>query len=186
MNEDLKVRISDVNLEVVDINGFKYNLHMVEYGNKKTIKTLIPIFSEVEIGDCIETNNWTLTQLGSKKPADLCIRIDSFDIVTDTKDFTVSKHLNCRVQGMFLNSDKCYLRTVGPDAKPFYMATLKIKDSLGLAYENIFIGFNNMAKKLSTIKKKSIIDCVVTVREKKDGKGYELACITIYSIKEIE
>lgn len=184
MNLELKARICEVNLDIVDINGFKYNLHLVEVGNHPEFKVLIPIFADVSVGDCITTTDWILTRLGNEKPADLCIRIDKFEFVVN-KSFEVSKYLNARVTGMFLNSDKCFLRTLGPDKKPFYMATLKVKDSYGEPFENIIVGFGNIAKKLSTIKKRSVIECEVTVKRRQEHPGYEFAVLAIEVKSEV-
>jgi hypothetical protein len=185
MNSELKVRITEANLDVVDINGFKFNLHKMEVGNLKDFKILLPIFNDVSVGDCIVTTDWIITRLGkNNKPVDLCIRAMKFELVP-SQGFEVSKYLNGKIVGMFLNSDKCYLRTVGPDAKPFYMATLKIKDSFKIPYEMLIVGFGNQAKKLSTVKKQSIIECEVTVKNRRDAEGYEFAVISLEVLQEV-
>lgn len=174
MNLELKSRIVETNIDVVDINGFKYNLHMMELGTLPKFKVLFPIFDDVSVGDCFKSTKWVLTRLGTEKPADLCVRVDEFEYVRDA-NFEPNKYLNTRVKGLFLSSDKCYLRTVGPDAKPFYMATLKLTDSHGESYENVLVAFCDCAKRLSTVKSKSVIECEVTVKLRKEHPGYEFA-----------
>lgn len=186
MNVELKARITEANLGIIDINGFKFNLHKMEVGTLKDFKILLPIFNDISVGDCIVTEDWVITRLGtSNKPVDLCVRVKSFKLVP-SEGFELSKYLNGNIVGKFLNSDKCYLRTVGVDAKPFYMATLKLKDSFDAPYEMLIVAFGNQAKKLSTVKKRSIIKCEVTVKHRKNEEGYEFAVINLEVISEVE
>lgn len=186
MNCELKARITETNLEVVDINGFKFNLHKMEVGTLKDFKILLPIFNDVSVGDCIVTSDWDISRLGTcNKPVDLCVRVKNFELVP-SDGFVPSKYLNGKIVGMFLNSDKCYLRTVGPDQKPFYMATLKIKDSFKIPYEMLIVAFGNQAKKLSTVKKQSIIECEVTIKHRRGAEGYEFAVISLEVISEVK
>ena len=177
MNFELKAEIVEVNLDTVDINGFKYNLHLMRVGTHERFKVLLPIYSDVSIGSCIVSENWIITRLGTENnPVDLCVRVDKFELV-NPEGFEVSKYLNTKVTGMFLNSEKCTLRTIGPDRKPFYMATIKIKDSFGISYYMIIVAFGNQAKRLSMVKKTSVIESGVTVKRRKNNEGYELAVI---------
>lgn len=177
MNLELKARITEADLGTYDINGFKFNLHKMEVGSLKDFKVLLPIFNDVFEGDCFVTTNWALTRLpGSDDPYDLCVRVVDMESVSK-EDFEPSSYLKVRVAGMYLNSDKCFLRTIGVTRKPFYMATLKIKDDTGSAFPIPLVGFRNQAKKLSTIKKQSIIEVEATVKARRDGKGFELALI---------
>jgi hypothetical protein len=187
MNCELKARITEANIgDVVDINGFKYNLHKMEVETLKGFKILLPIFNDISVGDCIVTSDWVITRLGtSDKPVDLCLCVKKFDFVP-SEGFELSKYLNGKVVGMFLNSDKCYLRTVGPDAKPFYMATLKSKDMLKAPYAMPVVAFGNQAKKLSTVKKQSILECEVTVKERRYSEGYEFAIVNLEVISEVK
>lgn len=183
MNLDLKARVIEANIEVVDINGFKYSLHKIELGTIKSFPALIPVFDDIDVGDCISSNDWSLTRLRGDNPPELCLRFNKVDLVIDAR-FKPSTYLNAKVVGIFLNSEKCYLRTVGSDAKPFYMATLRVKDHNNESFSNTLIGFRQQAMKLSTLKKGCLIDCEVTVREKKDGSGYELSVIKVDVLKE--
>lgn len=177
MNFELKAEIVEVNLGIIDINGFKYNLHIMRTGTHKRFKVLLPIYSDVSVGNCFVSENWIITRLGTEnKPVDLCVRVDKFELV-EPEGFEVSKYLNTKVTGMFLNSEKCALRTIGPDMKPFYMATIKIKDSFGISYDMILVAFGNQAKNLSKVKKTSVIESEVTVKSRKNNDGYELAII---------
>ena len=186
MNCELKVRLTDVNLEIVDINGYKYNLHKMELGNLKDFKVLIPIFEDVQIGDCLSTTDWVITRLGCcNDPVDLCVRIDKLTRES-AEGFQLSPYLNGKVVGMFLSSEKCYLRTVGPDMKPFYMATIKCKDSYKNSYAMLLVAFGNQAKKLSTVKKQSVIECEVTVKHRLNEEGYEFAVVSVEVIKEVK
>ena len=171
VNLELKLRITEAKLDIVDING-------LEVGTLKDFKVLIPIFDAIQVGDCIVTENWIVTRLGQEtQPVDLCVRLDRYELVSED-GFEVSRYLNAKVTGMFFNSEKCFLRTVGPDKKPFYMATLKLKDSYDLNYEMLIVAFGNQAKKMSTVKKLSILDCEVTIKRKKEIDGYEFAVLS--------
>ena len=183
MNLELKARIIEANLDVVDINGFKYNLHLMELGTLKKFKVLLPIFDDVMVGDCFVSTNWIVTRYGTEEPIDLCVRVDSYEFVHDT-NFSPSKYLISEMTGLFLNSEKCFLRTIGPDAKPFYAATLRVRDCFGDQFSNILIAFGNQAKKLSTVKKNSVIKCEVTVKARKYEEGYEFAVNNFEIISE--
>lgn len=177
MNFELKAKIVEVDLGIVDINGFKYNLHLMKVGTHERFKVLLPIYNDVSIGDCIFSESWVVTRLGSEnRPVDLCVRVDKLEIV-NPDGFEISKYLNTKVVGMFLNSEKCTLRTIGPDMKPFYMATIKIKDSFGISYDMILVAFGSQAKNLSMVKKASVIESEVTIKKRKNNEGYELAVI---------
>ena len=41
MNFELKAEIIEVNLDTVDINGFKYNLHLMRVGTHERFKVLL-------------------------------------------------------------------------------------------------------------------------------------------------
>lgn len=184
MNLELKAQIVETNLDIVDINGFKFNLHKMRVGTFDSFKVLISIFDEVEVGDCIVTNDWMITRLGTcNKPVDLCVCVKSFELAV-SEGFQVSKYLNGTIVGLFLRSDKCYLRNVGVQAKPFFMATLKVNDLTKNPYEMLIYAFGNQAKKLSTVKSKTILQCTVTVKQKKYMDGYEFAVIDIETIRE--
>ena len=178
----LKARVVEVNLDTIDINNFKYTLHKVQVGTHESFKALLPIYNDVSVGDCIVTTRWKVTRYDTEtKPVDLCIRVDEFELESP-EGFEVSSYLNTKVFGMFLSSEKCTLRTIGPDVKPFFMATIKIKDSFGLSYSVPIVAFDSQAKKLSTVKKSSLLDCVVTVKKRKYSEGYEFA-INSFEVK---
>lgn len=177
MNLELKARISEAGTEIVNINGFQYKLHRMEVGGHQKFKVMFPIFEDMHVGDCFVSTKWIITRLGREnKPVDLCVRVDGFERV-NSEGFTVSEYLNGRITGMFLNSEKCVLKSVGPDLKPFYMATIKIRDSFKVSYEMLLVAFGKTAKQLSQVPKQSIIDCEVTVKSKRDKEGYEFAVI---------
>lgn len=182
-NVELKARIIEANIDIVDINGFKYHLHKIEVGTLKGFKVLLPIFDDIMVGDCIVTTDWELTRFGNEEPVDLCLRVDKFEI-DSSPDFILSKFIIAEVTGMFLSSEKCYLRTVGPTEKPFYMATLKVRDSHLEPFPNVLVAFGNQAKRLSTVKKTSVLKCTVTVKERRLDDGYELAVNNFEIISE--
>lgn len=184
-NIELKARIVEVNLGIIDINDFKYGLHKMQVGNLDSFKVLLPIYNDVFVGDCIVTTNWKLTRIGTEtNPVDLCVRVDAYDIASPD-GFDVTKYLNTKVTGLFLSSEKCVLRTIGPDKKPFYMATIKIKDSFDISFDLILVAFSNQAKKLSTVKRASVIDCECTVKKRKNCEGYELAVLSFTNKSEV-
>ena len=177
MNLELKARISGDGTDIVDINGFQYKLYRMEVGGHTNFKVLFPIFTDMHVGDCFMSTKWIITRLNKENnPVDLCVRVDDFERV-ESKDFVPSQYLNSKVTGMFLNSEKCVLKTVGPDLKPFYMATLKMRDSFKVSYEMLLVAFGKTAKELSVVPKQSIIACEVTVKPKRDKEGYEFAVI---------
>ena len=184
-NNNVKLRITKTNLDIVDLNGFKYNLHLAEVQTLADFKVLIPIFDDVLVGDVIESNEWVVTHLGScdAKPIDLCIRIDKFQIVTG-EDYTLSKYLNSVVHGILIVSEKNQLQVVGVDKHPFFVATLKIKDEYGEGFPMLLTAFRNEAKKMSTMKRGSVLKCEVTVKRLRSTAGYELSCLTAEVIQE--
>lgn len=185
-NLELKARIVEVNLGTVDINKFKYSLHIMQVGNLERVKVLLPLYSEIAVGDCISTTKWKISRLGSEnKPVDLCVRVDEFELQSPD-GFVPSRYLNSKVSGMFLNSEKCILRTIGPDRKPFYMATIKVKDEFDVSYDMVIVAFGAQAKRLSTVKKSSVIACEVTVKERKSSPGYEFAIIDFEVKSEVK
>ena len=115
MNLELKAKIVEANLGIVDINGYKFNRHKMELGNLKNFDVLLPIFTDVLGGDCFGSTNWIVTCLdASKKPTELIVRVDNCEIV-QLDDLQLTKYLNSKVVGLFCSSDKCYLNPVGPD-----------------------------------------------------------------------
>lgn len=189
MNCELKARITETNLEVININGFIFNVHKMDVGQLKGFKVLVPIFHDVSEGDCIMTDDWAITRLGDgSDPVDLCVRISKFELLPQ-EGFETSAYLNGRVVGMFHKSDKCYLRTIGVTKKPFFMATLKIKDAFGVSFPMLITSFGKQAKKMSTVKSASILDCIVTVKRKLREPGYELAVIefdVVQGVQEVQ
>ena len=178
-NLELKLRVCETGLDVVDINGFKYNLIKVDTKVVKGFKVLIPIFDQVEVDDVIKTEKYQVTRLGENaEPIDLVIRIDKFEII-GTGDKDISEYLNVRVKGMITGSEKCYLKTVGPDRKAFYMCTIKLLDEYRETFGILLVAFNNSAKKLSTIPFASSVTAEVSIRPKLKQPGYEMAVVKI-------
>ncbi len=186
MNCELKAKIVEANLGVIDVNGFKFNLHKMNVGRLEGFKVLIPIFDDISVGDCIKTHDWIISRIGKESnPVDLCVRVKNFELMPQ-EGFEVSEYLNGSIVGMFVKSEKCYLRTVGADRKPFYTGTLKIKDSYGSCYAMLICAFGKQAKKMSTIISSTIIDCVVTVKKRLNSPGYEFAVIDFKVAQEGE
>jgi hypothetical protein len=48
------------------------------------------------------------------------------------------------------------------------------------------VAFGNQAKKLSTVKKQSILECEVTVKERRYSEGYEFAIVNLEVISEVK
>lgn len=173
MNLELRAKITEVNLGVVDINGFKYNKHKLQVQKLDSVDVLIPVYTDVCVGDCFVSTDWILTCLEPKqKPMEILLRVDKLELASPD-DFTMSEYLNSKVTGLFCISDKCVLKTIGPDKVPFFNATLKVKNSFDESFDLFILAFRNTAKAMSTIKRQSIIECNVTVKRRKSGKGWE-------------
>ena len=178
-NLELKLKVCEIGLDVIDINGFKYNLIKVDTEVIKGFKVLIPIFDQVEIGDIIRTEKYQVTRIGENAdPIDLVLRIDKFEVV-GSGDGEISKFLNVSVKGILTGSEKCYLKTVGPNRKPFFMCTIKLLDEYQQTFGILLVAFNNSAKKLSTIPFASSVTAVVSIRPKLKQPGYEMAVVKI-------
>ena len=186
-NNLLKLRITKTNLDIVDINGFKYNLHLAEVQTLEDFKVLIPIFDDVLVGDVVSTTEWTITHLGAcdANPIDLCVRVDKFTLIT-SGDYTLTKYLNTWVHGLLLVSEKNTLQCVGVNKKPFFVATLKIKDECGNGFPMLLTSFGAVAKKMSTMKKGFVLKCEVTVKRLRQKNGWELSCLSVEVIQEGE
>lgn len=183
MNLELSARVAEVNLGTYAINGFQYKIIKVDFEELKGFKALVSVFDTIEVGDCIVFSKYRVTRMGAdEEPVDLCIRIDKFAIVPE-ESFTISKYLNTKVTGLLLGSSKCFLKTVGPEKKPFFLATLKMKDEVDRGFGILLVSFGNNAKRISTIKFNSLIECVVTIRPKLVDPGYEMATVSI-NVKE--
>lgn len=183
MNELLKARITDAFLGVVDINGFKYNKHKMRVKELEDITVLMPVFEDVYPGDCFESEKWVLTCLSpKKKPTDVLVRVDAFERVSE-EGFEMSEYLNSKVTGLLCTSSKCVLKEVGVDRVPFFNATLKVKNSFNESFDLYILAFAKQAKILSTIKGGSVIECVVTVKRRLNGEGWEfpISNITVKS-----
>lgn len=178
-NLELKAKITAANLDVVDINGYKYNVHKMDLVQLKDFKVLLPIFDDISVGDCFVSTKWIITCLDpSVKPNELLVRVDECEIVP-SEGFEMTEYLNTKVTGLFCSSDKCFLRTIGPDRKPFYNATLKVQNSFNQSFDVYIVAFGNQAKKLSTMKTKSVIECEVTVKRSKHYDNMEFAIRTV-------
>ena len=146
---------------------------------------LIPVFTDLSLGDCITTDRWKLMYYKIDGATDeFCLRIDKMEIV-DSAGFKVSEYLNTKIVGMFLKSDKTSIRSIGPEQKPFYIATLKVRDACSDTYEVPLIAFGKQALRLSTVKKASVIEAKVTIKERKNDDGYEFAIVDFEVKKEI-
>lgn len=178
-NLELKVRVSEVGLGIVDINNFKYNRVKVDVQSMTGFDVLIPIFDQVDFGDCLLLKRYKVTRLeGTVDPVELCIRVETFDIL-ERENFTPSEHLNVKVRGVLVGSEKCYLKTIGPDRRAFFMCTIKLEDDFGEQFGILLCAFNTNAKKTSTIPFSSSVVAEVTVRPKLKVPGYEMAVIKI-------
>lgn len=178
-NLELKVRVSKVGLGIIDINDFKYNLIKVDTVRFKDFPVLVPVFDQVEEGDCLLLTRYKVTRMeNSNDPVELCIRIEAFEIV-ERVGFEMSEYLNVKVRGILTGSEKCYLKTVGPDKRAFFMCTIKLEDDFRETFGILLVAFNTNAKKLSTIAFTSSVAAEVTIRPKLKVPGYEMAVIRI-------
>lgn len=173
MNLELRAKIIEANLGVVDINGYKYNRHRMCVKMLESIDVLIPVYEDICVGDCFVTKDWILTCIDTSiKPTEVLLRVDKFSLEPD-KDFEMSEYVNSKITGLYCVSDKCYLKQIGPDKVPFFNATLKVKNSFDKSFDLFIIAFRNTAKKMSVIKRQSIIECTVTVKRRIKGDGWE-------------
>lgn len=179
MNLELRAVIVEANLGVEDINGYKYNHHKLRVNKLDSIDCYTQVFDDVCVGDCIVTTDWKLTCYDTKaKPIDVVIRIDTFELV-QSEGFEPSNYLNSKVTGLYCISDKCVLRTKGPDKVPFFTATIKVKNEFDNSFEMFLLGFRNLAKAMSTVKRQSIVECTVTVKRRRNGNGWEFPISSI-------
>lgn len=182
--EDLKAIVSEVGIDTYEINRFQYKVIRVNFGELQGFKALVSLFDTVEVGDKITITKYRVTRMGTDdNPVDLCLRIDKFTI-DNSEDFVPSKYLNVNVEGVLMGSSKCHLKTVGPDRKPFYLCTIKLRDETNKSFGILLASFGNNAKKISTIKFNTFVESVVTIRPKLVDPGYEMAVVSI-SIKEV-
>lgn len=186
-NLELKVRVVEVGLGIVDVNDFKYNLVKVDTQGVRDFAVLIPIFDQVDYGDCLILKRYKVIRLkGDFDAIELCIRVESFEIA-EREGFVISEYLNVKVRGILTGSEKCYLRTIGPDKRAFFMCTIKLEDDYGEMFGILLCAFNTNAKKLSTIPFTSSVVAEVTIRRKLRVPGYEMAVIKIDKAKtEVE
>ena len=181
-NLELKARVTKVYPSLVDVNTFKYKLVDIEAGGITHFKALISLFADVDVGDCFSTTTWKVTRLGeTEHPVDICIRIDKLTLL-DPDDFEPSEYINGIVYGTYVRSEKCFLRTVGPDKKPFMYATIKLEDSNKEVYGMLLVAFNAIAKRLSTVKSRTQLKCTVSIKKRKKGDGYEFALLSFEEI----
>lgn len=184
MNLELKAKITKANVGIHDINGYKYNEHRMSIVNLEDFPVLLPIFDDVTEGDCFISTKWIITCLDpSVKPNIIMVRVDEAQIVSD-ENFECTEYLNTKVTGLFCSSDKCFLRVIGPDRKPFYNATLKINNPFGQSFDMYLVAFGNQAKRLSTFKTKSVVELEVTVKRSKHYDNMELAVRQVIKIKQ--
>lgn len=173
MNVLLKARITDAFKGVVDINGFKYNKHIMRVKELEDITVLMPVFEDVYPGDCFESEKWVLTCLSpKKKPMEIVVRVDAFERVSE-EGFEMSDYLKSKVTGLLCTSSKCVLKEVGVDKTPFFNATLKVKNSYNESFDLYILAFSKQAKILSTIKGGSVLECTVTVKRRLKDEGWE-------------
>ena len=183
-NLTLKVRVCQANVAELDINGYKYNMSIVEVGNIPDMKAYIPSYISISEGDCLVTESWKITRYeGEEDFVDLVIRIDELSIC-DSKDFQVSPYLNCTVQGEFIKSAKCALKAIGPGRKPLLLASLKFWDEYSQPYTVLLAAFCNPAKRLAETPSHAILKAEVTVKRKQTDPGYEMAVIKYEVLEE--
>lgn len=173
MNLELKARVVDAYLGVVDINGFKYNMARIQVSKLDDVPCLFPVYMDIYPGDCFVSDKWVLTCLHpKKKPMDIIIRVDEFEQCSED-GFEVSEYINSKVVGLFCISSKCVLKEVGVDRVPFFNATLKVKNAFKESFDMYILGFQKVAKQMSSITGGSVIECVVTAKRKLQGDGWE-------------
>ena len=172
MNLELNAQLTESCNEVVDYNGFVYNLYKMKLNYIDDVQVLIPAHETVSVGDVISTTSWKLIPMSNSNPAEIAVRVNRFSIVTDGRPLT--NYLNSNIAGLLLCSNKCVLKEIGPDKKPFYIATLKIRDSRFGYYDMMTLAFDNVAKKLSTVPNQSVIQGTATLKRRRNSEGYEL------------
>lgn len=179
MNEVLRARVVDAYMGIVDINGFKYNKALIRVEKLDDIPCLIPIIVDIYPGDCFVSTKWVLTCLKPRKtPMDIVVRVDELEQCAE-EGFWMSEYLNAKVTGLFCSSSKCYLKEVGVDRVPFYAATLKVKNSFKESFDLFILGFQKVAKQMSSITSGTVIECVVTVKRRLNEEGWEFPVSSI-------
>lgn len=182
VNFDLYGKIEKANIELVDINGFKYNVAEITVANIKGFKALVPIFTSVSEGDYIYSSEWELTR-GEEgiNPDKLAVRFDNLSVI-DESEYTPLDYFRCKCVGLYITSEKCTLRSVGPRKKPLYLATLKIKDEKEEPFTVLITAFNKVAESLINVPRLSILAVDVCIKNKKYKPGYEL-CVSEFKVK---
>lgn len=179
MNEVLRARIVDAYCGVIDINGFKYNKHIMSVKKLENVVCLMPVYMDIFPGDCFESTKWVLTCLEPrKKPVEVVVRVDDFTQCSE-EGFEVSEYLNSKVVGLFCTSSKCYLKEVGVERVPFYNATLKVKNAFKESFDLYILGFQKVAKQMSNLRSGSVLECVVTAKRRLSGDGWEFPVSSI-------
>ena len=165
--------VTKTDIGTVDLNGFIYNVVEVDIAQLHEFKVFIPVFADVDVGTIFTSTTWAVTRYKTEDSETLALRIDNLDIVDKYEPI---EYLTAKVTGMFVNSDKCKLKYVGPTRRAFYRCTLKLKDEFKESFSILLCGFKDNALKLSTLTRMTIIQAEVCIRDKRYEDGYEL-CI---------
>lgn len=189
MNVLLRAKVVDAYLGAIDINGFKYNKHVISLGKIENVTCLMPVYFDIYPGEVFESEKWILTCLTpNEKPMEVLVRVDEAVKVEDLTDKPLSDYLNARVVGLLCCSSKCKIKPIGPDAVPFYCCTLKVQNPFHENFDMWIFGFRKMAANLSNIPSGTVVECVVTAKRRRDGNGWEFPIneISIRKEKEIK
>ena len=174
MNVLLRAKIVDAYLGTVDINGFKYNKHLMSLGKIENVTCLMPVFFDIYPGEVFESTEWILTCLApDEKPMEVLVRVDKAQKLDEPDKKPISEYLNAKVVGLLCCSSKCKVQPIGPDAVPFYCCTLKVHNPFYQDFDMWILAFRNMAGTISAIPSGTVVECVVTAKRRRDGNGWE-------------
>ena len=180
-NLQISCKISKTGIGTIKFGTYVYNIVEVEIANMTNFKAFVPYWAELEVGDSFISEKWYITRFERDKnnPIHLAIRVDFLE---KTENYEPIKHFMCKVSGRFLTSDKCHITTTGPTQKTLYRCTIRLKDEDGEYFTVLLSGFQDVALKMSTTPRYSIISGVACVKPKKYSQGYEL-CLSEFEIK---
>lgn len=173
----MTAKVTKTNIGTVDLNGFIYNVVEIDVANLTGFKAFIPVFVAVDEGVAFSSEKWAVTRYKTETEETLALRIDSLDYM---ENYEPIEYLTAKVTGMFVNSDRCKLKYVGPTRRAFYRCTLKLNDEFKENFSVLLCGFKDNALRLSTLTRTTIIQAEVYIRNKKFEDGYEF-CIKTFN-----
>ena len=172
---ETRCKVKKVGVNSVEYNGYGYKVVLVDIGNIQDFHAFIPVKRNVEVGDCLNISNCSLTNYKMEDGTEtLAIRVEAFTKV-DEQEFEPVEEFRVKVNGSVMRTERSQVKYIGPVKKPLLKATLRVFNENRKMFNILLVGYCKSVKILEEIENGRYIDCEAVLKTQSKNKKHKYA-----------